>query len=495
MHSRELALHTTPDEERTRMTSTELNRGLESRIDAATLDSLAKWPAQGLSREDLAQLVDTGEIENVIVCAPDVQGKFAGKTVPARLFLAEPKLDLSSGVLIYDNNWAMLERLPDLGHANGWADMQMHADMRSLRRMSCLEKTALVIADGTWVSGAPVAQLPRQVLRRQLERAADQELAVVCAVECEFYVFAESYESAAAKNYNDLRRVGTCDADYSVMHLGRVDPLVADISRQCIASGIPIESIKHEWGRVQLELTLTYCDALEAADRIALFKLITKQVALRHGFAATFMARFSHQEGPSSGHVHLSLWDPDDRRNLMLDESGPGSLSELARHWLGGQMALVRELMPLFCPYTNSYKRLRVDDASIGPATNAWSIDVRSVPFRVIGHGNSLHLEHRTPGADANFYLAIAAIVASGLYGIEHELEPIGEPVTTVESPGELLPRSLGAANELFRNSARVREMLGDEVVNHLAGFADHEVDITERQVTDVERRRTFECA
>jgi glutamine synthetase len=477
------------------MTHTEPGPELAPRIDDATLESLAKWPAERLTRDDLARLVAAGEIEHVIVGAPDVQGKIAGKSVPAALFLADDRLDLSSGVLIYDNNWAMLEHLPALGHANGWADMHMHADMRSLRRMSCLERTAIVIADGTWLSGEAVEQLPRQVLRRQIERAAERGMAVVCAVECEFYVFAETYESAAAKHYNDLRRIGTCDADYSVMHLNLVDPLVADISRECTASGIPIESIKHEWGRIQLELTLTYCDALEAADRIALFKLIAKQVALRHGFAATFMARFSHEEGPSSGHVHLSLWDPEDRRSLMLDDSAPASLSELGRHWLGGQMALVHELMPLFCPYTNSYKRLQIDDASIGPATNAWSIDVRSVPFRVVGRGPSLRVEHRTSGADANFYLAIAGIIASGLYGIDHELEPIGEPVTTVESPGEPLPRSLREANELFRNSARAREMFGDEVVDHLAGFADHELAVADRLVTDVERRRTFECA
>jgi glutamine synthetase len=477
------------------MTSTELHRELAPRIDSLTLDSLAKWPADRLTREELTRLVEAGEIENVIVGAPDVQGKIAGKTVPARLFLQDDALDLSSGLLIYDNNWAMLEHLPDLGHANGWADMHMHVDMRSLRRMSCLERTAIVLADGTWVSGEPVEQLPRRILRRQLNRAAERGLAVVCAVECEFYVFAESYESAAAKNWSGLKRVGTCDADYSVMHLNLVDPLVAEISRECIASGIPIESIKHEWGRIQLELTLTFCDALEAADRIALFKLIAKQVALRHGFAATFMARFSHEEGPSSGHVHISLWDPAERRNLMVDEAGIASLSDVARHWLGGQMELVRELMPLFCPYTNSYKRLQVDAASIGPSTNAWSIDARSVPFRVVGRGQGLHLEVRTPGADANFHLAIAGIVAAGLYGIEHELEPIGDPVTTVASPGEPLPRSLREANELFRNSSRARELFGEGVVDHPAGFADHELDVTDRQVTDVERRRTFECA
>ena len=216
------------------MTSTELKRELASPIDDATLDSLAKWPAERLSRQDLARLVEAGEIENVIIGAPDVQGKIAGKTVPARLFLEDSDMDLSSGVLIYDNNWTMLEHLPDLGHANGWADMHMHVDARSLRRMSCLEKTAIVLADGTWASGEPVEQLPRRVLRKQLERAAECGLAVVCAVECEFYVFAESYESAAAKNYSGLNRVGTCDGDYSVMHLNLVFPPSIELDEQTV---------------------------------------------------------------------------------------------------------------------------------------------------------------------------------------------------------------------------------------------------------------------
>jgi glutamine synthetase len=464
--------------------------------DTVALDALARWPAERLTRAELERLVDAGEIESVIVATADTQGKLYGKSMPARLFLADAAVELSSGPLAYDNDWNLLEgRFPDLGHANGWADMHMHPDPRSLRRLTTLDKTAIAMADGTWVDGSRVEQLPRRVLGRQLERAAERGLAIVCAVETEFYVFAEDYASARAKNYWNLGRVGDADADYSVLRLGMLDPLLSEIRERCIASGIPIETVKHEWGRVQLELTLTYCDAMEAADRIALFKLIAKQVALRHGLVATFMARYSHEEGPSSGHVHLSVWDPERGESLMGDEPGAGALGALGRHWLGGQMALAPELMPLFAPNVNSYKRLRVDPSSIGPATNAWSIDVRTVPFRVVGRGPSLRIEHRMPGADANFYLAIAGIVAAGLYGIDHELEPIGEPVTEVATPGEPLPRTLAAAAERFRRSERARELLGDAVVDHLVAMAEHELEVYEREVTDVERRRSFECA
>jgi glutamine synthetase len=465
----------------------------EAPVDAEALDALARWPAERLAHAELERLVDAGEIESVIVATADTQGKLYGKSMPARLFLGGAGVELSSGPLAYDNDWILLEgRFPDLGHANGWADMHMHPDPRSLRRLATVDKTAIVLAEASWADGAPVEQLPRRVLARQLERAAERGLAVVCAVECEFYVFAEDYASARAKNYWGLGRVGDADADYSVLRLGMLDPLLSEIRERCIASGVPIETVKHEWGRVQLELTLTYCDAMEAADRIALFKLIAKQVALRHGLVATFMARFSHEEGPSSGHVHLSLWDADRGESLMGEG---GTLGALGRHWLGGQMALAPELMPLFAPNVNSYKRLRVDPCSIGPATNAWSLDVRTVPFRVTGRGPGLRIEHRMPGADANFYFAIAGVVAAGLYGIDHELEPIGEPVTEVATPGEPLPRTLAIAAERFRTSERARELLSDAVVDHLVAMAEHELEVYEREVTDVERRRSFECA
>jgi glutamine synthetase len=474
------------------MSSAEVNQQPDRAVDADALDALARWPAEKLTREELEQLTLAGEIEQVIVATPDIHGKLYGKSMPAPLFLVEETMDLSSGPLIYDNDWGVLEG-PAIGSANGWADMHMTIDPRSLRRLTTFEKTAIVLGEGNWLGGEPVEELPRRVLSRQLERAAERGLGVCCAVETEFYVFAEDYASARAKGYKNLQRVGEGDGDYSVFHMGKVDPLLAEIRQTCIASGVPIETIKHEWGSVQLELTLTYSDAMEAADRITLFKLITKQVALRHGMVATFMARHSHEEGASSGHVHASVWDLESGRSLMADESDPTRLSKLGRGWLGGMMALAPEQMPLFCPNVNSYKRL--DAETFAPTTNAWSLDVRSVPFRQIGKGPSLHIENRIPGADANFYLAIAAMIAAGLHGIDNELEPIGEPITSAATPGEPLPKSLDDALARFKASATVTELLGEKAVGHLIATAEHELGVYAREVTDVERRRSFELA
>jgi len=474
------------------MASVEVNHPEEQLIDAEALDALARWPAEKLSREELVALTESGEIEAVILATPDIQGKLYGKSMPADLFLAEESMDLSSGPLIYDNDWDILEG-PTIGSINGWADMHMKLDWRSLRRLATFEKTAIVLAEGSWVSGEKTEELPRRVLSRQLAKAAERGLGIVCAIETEFYIFAETYASAKAKSWVNLNRVGEADGDYSILHMGMVDPLLSEIRQACIASGVPIETIKHEWGKIQLELTLTYSDAMEAADRIALFKLITKQVCLKHGVIATFMARYSEKEGSSSGHMHVSVWDIEERKSLMADAQDPASLGQLGRNWLGGMMALAPALMPLFCPNFNSFKRL--DPEAFSPTTNGWSLDVRTTPFRQVGRGSSLHIENRIPGADANFYLALAGMIASGLYGIEHGLEPIGEPITSAGYPGEPLPRTLPEALEAFRHSEQARELFGEAVVGHLIAVAENEIAVYDRQVSDIERRRSFECA
>src|SRR5262249_12988919 len=234
---------------------------------------------------------------------------------------------------------------------------------------------------------------------------------MVCAAENEFYVFPEGYASAREKGYAGLTRSGPGAADYAILQMGMIDGYLRDLRRTCASSGIPIETIKHEWGNVQLELTLTYCDAMEAADRLTLFKMIAKQVAAQHGLAATFMARYSLADAGSSGHVHASLWDPGEKRNLLPDSNDPARLGLEGRRWLGGLMAMLPSLMPMLCPNVNSYKRL--DPDIFAPGTVSWGFDIRTASFRVLGKGDSLHIETRIPGADANFYLAMAAIAAA----------------------------------------------------------------------------------
>ncbi len=461
-----------------------------------SLDELAQWPAERLTVEALRAAVAANEIDSVIIATPDTQGSLYGKSMPADMFLAGHHMHFSSGPLIYDIEWVpLVGGFPRIGPQNAWADFVVDPDMRSLRKLANLPGSAIVFGLGRWlVDDAPVEELPRRVLQRQLQRLEDRGVAMVCAAENEFYVFPEDYASAREKSYAGLTRSGPGAADYSILQMGMVDGYLRDLRRTCASSGIPIETIKHEWGNVQLELTLTYCDAMEAADRITLFKMVAKQVAAQHGLAATFMARYSLADAGSSGHVHTSVWDPGEKRNLLRDSSDPSQLSIQGRHWLGGLMAMLPSLMPMLCPNVNSYKRL--DPDIFAPGTVSWGFDVRTASFRVLGKGDSLHIETRIPGADANFYLALAAIAAAGVHGLDNELEPIGEAAVDASTvPGPKLPLSLREGLERFRTCEEAVAMFGSDVVGHIAASADHELALYDREVTDIERRRLFEIA
>src|SRR5215475_13233550 len=234
----------------------------------SSLDKLAQWPAERLTLEELRASVTAGEIDSVIIATPDTQGSLYGKSMPAEMFLAGHHMHFSSGPLIYDIEWVpLVGGFPRIGPQNAWADFVVDPDVRSLRRVANLAGSAIVFGVGRWLADdAPVEELPRQVLQRQLKRLEDRGLTMVCAAENEFYVFPEDYSSAREKGYAGLMRSGPGAADYAVLQMGMIDGYLKDLRRTCKSSGIPIETIKHEWGNVQLELTLTYCDAMEAAD-------------------------------------------------------------------------------------------------------------------------------------------------------------------------------------------------------------------------------------
>jgi glutamine synthetase len=418
--------------------------------------------------------------------------------VPADLFLARSwrGIHTSSINLIFDNDQAVLEGFPEIGRQNAWADMRTVPDLATLRRYPHHERTAVCLSYSYWDDGRPVEYLPRHVLRVQVERLAARGLRALCAVEPELYLFGDSYRSAARKRWHDLERLTSTLADYSI-HQGSVDePFIGLLRRTAIEAGIPIECTKAEYGMIQHEVNLTYADALEMADRATLLKAIAKELAAQAGISVTFMARFDHREAGSSGHTHLSIWDGDGSRNLLAGEgsSAAARLSPLGRSWLAGQLAHLPELMLLGGMSVNSYKRLDFDN--FAPSTVAWGVDVRTVPFRVVGEADATRIEYRIPGADANFYYVIAGLIAAGLDGLERELPLDLEPATSSTSvPGQPLPATLRRALELFEQSAFARETFGPLVVEHLAAAARHELAVYDREVSDLERRRYFEWA
>ena len=450
-----------------------------------------------LTRSELAERVEQGAIETVIVAFTDAYGRLMGKRYDARFFLEEA---LEHGAHACDYLLTVdMEMNPVPGYRfasweRGYGDFHLVPDLGTLRLASWLEKTALVLCDVHDVdTHARVPVAPRSVLRAQVEAAAGSGLGVLAASELEYYLYRGSMREAAARGWRGLEPVGHTLEDYDLRQGARTEPFHAAARRHLSASGVPVENSKGEWGLGQHELNVRYTEVLAMADRHAVYKQCLKELADQQGLALTFMAKVGADQAGSSCHLHMSL-AKDGRNAFAGDEPcGPVRGSALFRHFLAGWIAHARELMPFYAPTVNSYKRYQ--SASWAPTRLAWSHDNRTAGFRVVGADQSLRIECRIPGADANPYLALAASLASGLDGIARRLEPpacfTGDLYASRDLPR--VPTNLREALEGFESSAFARTTFGTEVVEHYAHFFRSEWEAWEKAVTDWERQRYFE--
>jgi glutamine synthetase len=455
-----------------------------------------------VSRERLLALIAAGDVETVVLAAPDRYGRLFGKRVHAPFFAEDPDQGMMtcSVNVAWDLGQDFVGHLDYTGWHTGYHDMHGRPDMATARVLPWAEKTALILCDLVEEDGAGIPVAPRTILRRQLERAAAAGFTCVTASELEFHVFRESYDEARAKAYRELTPApGYCN-DYLILAQAQVEPFLADVRRVLTDAGVPVECSKGEYGWGQTEVNLRYAEALESADRHILYKEGVKELAQRHGLSATFMAlpfagtdASAQPPSGSSCHIHISLWDADGEANRFAAEGEEPP--ELTRHFLGGLMRCIPELMPLLAPNVNSYKRLRGED--FAPCSNAWGFDNRSVAFRLVGEGSAARIENRVAGADVNPYLAYAAMIGAGLYGIEHRLEPGPFAADNArEMPGvELLPRSLSVALARFGESEVAAEILSPDVVRYCTTFIEHELETYESAVTDWERATLYEQA
>jgi glutamine synthetase len=451
-----------------------------------------------LDRAKLEELVDSGELDTVLACFPDMQGRLVGKRVAGRFFLesAIDELHACDYLLALD-----MEMEPVPGYAasswdKGYGDFALKPDLGTLRRVPWLEGTALVLCDVCDEEGGTlVPHAPRSMLKAQLARLAERGLVAKTGSELELYLFDETYESAHEKRYHGLRTAGWYVEDYHILQTTKEEPLVRAIRNGMEAAGVPVEFSKGEWGPGQEEINLRYAEALEMADRHVVYKNGAKEIAWQQGKAITFMAKWDETLAGSSCHVHSSLWSAADDRPLFADGEAEHGMSALFRQWLAGQLACAREMTWFLAPYVNSYKRFTA--GSFAPTRAAWSFDNRTAGFRVLGRGAGLRVECRVPGADVNPYLAYAATVAAGLHGIENELElePALEGNLYANEAAREVPRTLREALALLDGSAVLRAAFGDEVVEHYLHAGRWEQSEYDRRVTDWERRRNFERA
>jgi glutamine synthetase len=449
--------------------------------------------------EELEAMIRDGRVDTLIVAFTDMQGRLMGKRVQAQAFLSGV-IDHGAHFCTYLLGTDMEMNTPDgfalMNWETGYGDWIASPVWDSMRVLPWLEKTAIVLSDT--VDGETHAEIPvspRTILKRQVATAADMGFVIKAGSEFEYYVTRDSWEDMHRKGWTVPDRFGTYNEDYHLLQATKAEPLHRLLRNQMTEARIPVEFSKGEAAPGQHEVNIRYDEVMESADRSVLFKHGAKEIAYLNGWGITFMAKPDHTWTGSSGHLHMSVWNADGSRSLMADEKSdaPYHMSQTMRYFLGGMMKLVRELSVFIAPNINSYKRFAV--ASWAPVNVVWGWDNRTTGFRVVGHGQALHIECRFPGGDMNAYLTYAAMVGAGLWGIRNKVEPPAEYKGNgyVATGCDRMPRALyEAIMELDRSEAAV-EIFGADVVAHYLNAARVEQQAYDAVVHPWERERYLE--
>ena len=465
-----------------------------------------------LTIDALRAEVARGEIDTVVVALTDMQGRLQGKRMHAAYFLEHVLESGTEGcnyLLAVDVEMNTVDGYALTSWESGYGDLEFALDLATLRRLPYEPGAAMVQCDLVQLDHSPVPQSPRTLLQTQLDRLADRGLIALAGTELEFIAFSTSYEDAWSSGYRDLVPLNQYNVDYSVLGGARAEPLLREIRNAMYGAGMDVESAKGECNLGQHEIGFLYADALTTADNHAVYKTAAKQIAANRGQSLTFMAKFNEREG-SSCHIHLSLrgtdgsttfWGPlrqaQDTASTRSGHEGtlPGPAegrTAVYDHFVAGLLATMADFTLLYAPNINSYKRFAA--GSFAPTTIAWGQDNRTCAVRLVGHGRSARLENRVPGGDVNPYLALAAMIAGGLHGIDEGLE-LGPALVGNAYDSDLpkVPQTLRDARDAFRSSAVARACFGDEVVDHYTRMAEVELTAFDAAVTDWELRRSFE--
>ncbi|HVA52169.1 MAG TPA: glutamine synthetase family protein [Acidimicrobiales bacterium] len=444
------------------------------------------------SRDELVKLIRSDEIDTVILAITDMQGRLQGKRLDARFFadeLIDGAVEGCSYLLASDVDMNTVDGFALTSWERGYGDLAFKADFSTIRRIPWHEKTVMIFADVETVEGEPVMVSPRQILKRQVERLAERGWTGFTGTELEFIVFDDTYEEAWRSGYRDLTPANLYNVDYSLLGTSRIEPLLGRLRRSMRDAGMIVESLKGECNFGQHEIAFKFAELVDKCDEHGLFKLGAKEIASQEDCSLTFMAKFNEREG-NSCHVHLSLRE-DDGTPVFAGDKAHG-FSQVFEHFLAGQLAYAREFALFLAPNVNSYKRFV--EGSFAPTALLWGLDNRTCSFRVVGHGSSIRVECRIPGGDVNPYLAVAALVAAGLRGVEESLPlPGAFEGNAYVADAARVPTTLHEALDLFDHSVAARETFSDEVVDHYAHAARIEVGAYDAAVTDWERYRGFE--
>jgi len=449
-----------------------------------------------LSFDELERAVVDGEIDTVLACMVDMQGRLVGKRFQVEFFLdsGHEETHCCNYLLADDIDMEPVPGYAAASWSKGYGDFVLKPDLATMRRVPWLPGTALVLCDVLDQQHHDLPHSPRAILKKQVKRLHERGYSGMFASELEFYLFDESYEAIHQRNYQNPKTAGYYIEDYNFLQTTREEPVLRAIRKHLQACGIPVENSKGEWGPGQEEINVRYCDALTMADRHAIIKHACKEIAQLQGKSISFMAKWRYDLAGSSGHIHSSLWDLAGKKPLFFEPKAEFGMSALMRAWVAGQLKYANDITYFLAPYINSYKRFQA--GTFAPTRAVWSRDNRTAGFRLCAEGSkAIRIECRIGGADLNPYLAFAALIAAGLAGIDEQLD-LAAPYQGDAYLDEQLPevaKTLRDATTALKASAMLRRAFGDEVIDHYAHTADWEQKEYDRRITDWELRRGFE--
>ncbi|CAK7256836.1 MULTISPECIES: glutamine synthetase family protein [unclassified Shinella] len=451
------------------------------------------------SFDDLKKDVAEGRIDTVLACLVDMQGRLMGKRFHAQYFIdsAHEETHSCNYLLATDMEMETVPGYRSTSWAAGYGDYTMKPDLATLRKLPWLEGTALVLCDVLdHHTHAEVPHSPRAVLKKQVKRLEAMGLKPFMASELEFYLFDQTFDDARESGYRDLRTASGYNEDYHIFQTTKEEDVMRALRNGLQGAGIPVENSKGEASPGQEEINVRYAEALTMADRHSIIKNATKEIAWQRGKAVTFLAKWNYNLAGSSSHIHQSLWSLDGKEPKFFDKDGKYGMSELMGMYVAGLLAHASEITYFLAPYINSYKRFVA--GTFAPTKAIWSKDNRTAGYRLCGEGTKgIRIECRVGGSDLNPYLAMAALLAAGMAGIEQKLE--------LEAPFEgdayggkdirEIPKTLRGAAAALKESDMLREAFGDDVVDHYVRAAEWEQEEYDRRITDWEVARGFERA
>ncbi|MCV6593890.1 MAG: glutamine synthetase family protein [Silicimonas sp.] len=447
--------------------------------------------------DELKAAAASGEIDTVLVCLVDMQGRLAGKRFHVSNFLesAHEETHCCNYLLATDLEMATPEGYAASSWEQGYGDYVMKPDLSTLRVLPWLEGTVMVLCDILdHHTHQPVPHAPRQVLKEQIKRLEALGFSPMMATELEFFLFTKPLDQLRKEGYRELETLGPYNEDYSIFQTTKEEHVLRPLRNHLVAAGIPVENTKGEAESGQEELNIRYAEAMACADHHTIAKHATKEIAWQQGHSASFLPKWHHDKVGSAAHVHMSLWK--DGANVFHDGDRPHAMSQLMEHFMAGLIAYAADCTVFFAPYINSYKRF--SKGTFAPTKTAWSVDNRTAGFRLCGADTKgVRVECRIPGSDINPYLTQAALLAAGIKGIEEKLDL--PPATTGDIYDDAkvpeIPNTLRAATETLRGSKMLRDAMGDWVVDHYTRAAEWEQEEFDRVVTDWEIARGFEKA